>query len=205
MANKEQVSALMDGESIDVEVISDLESDAQLSRSWQNYHMIGDTLRGEEPVNPQWDIAASVAAALDQEPAHRPHAIPVDDLAPTPNEAVDEQPTPRQARWSRPAWLSQLGQVAIAASVSLAVVVGVQQYSGIGGEDASITQPPVLQTVPFAGSVEPVSLTQDSLRNSVEPQLTEQELMQQRQKINAMMQDYELQLRFLSGEQVVTE
>jgi sigma-E factor negative regulatory protein RseA len=204
MANREQVSALMDGESIDIEVIHDLESDAQLGRSWQNYHVIGDTLRGEEPLNPQWDIAASVAAALEQEPAHNLHALH-EGPSVVPVHQVDEQPTPKQVRWSRPAWLSQLGQVAIAASVSLAVVVGVQQYSGIGGEDAAITQPPVLQTIPFAGTVEPVSLTQDSLRSSVEPKLTEQELMQQRQKINAMMQDYELQLRFLSGEQVVTE
>ncbi len=189
MANKEQVSALMDGESIDLEVINELENDAELSRSWQSYHAIGDTLRGEEPANPSWDIAGAVAAALEQEPAHKPHSV--DELKVTP--FTEEQPTPQTATLTRPAWLPQLGQIAIAASVSLAVIVGVQQYSGV--EDAA-TQSPVLQTVPFAGTVEPVSLTRDSLSNVGDTQLTEEDIMQQRQKINAMMQDYELQLRF---------
>ncbi len=43
----------------------------------------------------------------------------------------------------------------------LAVVLGVQQYGG--SDPAAPEQLPVLQTIPFAGSVEPVSLTRDSV------------------------------------------
>lgn len=47
MADKEQLSALMDGESVDQALISELEHDAEGLKSWQNYHLIGDVMRGK--------------------------------------------------------------------------------------------------------------------------------------------------------------
>ncbi len=92
-----------------------------------------------------------------------------------------------------PSWFHQFGQVAIAATVTLAVIVGVQQYNGgdSGAPQLADSQLPVLQTVPFTGQAEPVSLSRESLRQ----QPTEAQLMEQRKRINAILQDYELQLR----------
>ncbi|MFA0413154.1 RseA family anti-sigma factor [Vibrio renipiscarius] len=191
MADKEKLSALMDGELVDKALIVELENDQNGLEAWKNYHLIGDVLRGEAPQKPEWNIAESVALALENEPAHNVFtANNVSDI----NEArIESQPAPHQAKRHLPMWITQFGQVGIAACVSLAVILGVQQF---GGEATSETdQLPVLQTIPFSGSVEPVSLTRDSIDTSSKNDINVQE---QRRRINAMLQDYELQLRLNS-------
>ena len=192
MADKEKLSALMDGETIDKALIVDLESDQESMNTWQSYHLIGDVMRGDAPETKNWNIADSVAAALEDEPAHSAmpnlHQVNVEPtVAP-----IEEQPKPQQAKRQLPAWLQQFGQVAVAACVSLAVLLGVQQYGG--SDPAAPEQLPVLQTIPFAGSAEPVSLT----RESVERPASEANLQEQRKRVHAMLEDYELQLRLNS-------
>lgn len=194
MADKEKLSALMDGELVDKALISELEQDQDSLQVWKNYHLIGDVMRGEAPANPSWNIANSVALALENEPEHgvseRHSVIGI-------SEAITEsQPEPKKARRQLPTWITQFGQVAVAACVTLAVVLGVQQYGGDSATDGSGDKLPVLQTVPFAGSAEPVSLT----RESVERQVNEVNVQEQRRRISAMLQDYELQLRLNSGD-----
>ena len=117
---------------------------------------------------------------------------------------VESQPMPQQARRQLPAWLTQFGQVAVAACVSLAVIVGVQQYGGSDPTQPQAEQLPVLQTIPLAGSVEPVSLTRKPVKPLTE-QANEAEMREkQRSRINALLQDFELQLR-LNAEAVVQE
>ncbi|CAM3144108.1 Anti-sigma-E factor RseA [Vibrio neptunius] len=192
MADKEKLSALMDGELVDKALIGELEQDQASLQIWKNYHLIGDVMRGEAPEKPEWNIADSVALALEDEPAHSTFtAGKIADI-----NRIESQPTPSQARRQLPAWLSQFGQVAVAACVSLAVILGVQQYSGSDPSQPETEQLPVLQTIPFTGSAEPVSLT----RFSVEQQTaaSEANIQEQRRRINAMLQDYELQLRLNS-------
>lgn len=185
MTNKQQISALMDGELVDQSLITELEQDLDAQQSWSHYHLIGDTLRGETPSNPNWDIASKVALVLEDEPAH--------SKVVTLQRTLEAQPKPQQARLKMPAWLSNLTQVGVAACVSLVVILGVQQYST--GDTTNLAsdsdQLPVLQTIPFAGSAEPVSLTRDS----VNTQSSEAKVMDQHRRVNALMQDYELQLR----------
>lgn len=193
MADKEKLSALMDGETIDKALIVDLESDQESMNTWQSYHLIGDVMRGDAPETKDWNIADSVAAELEAEPAHSAmpnlHQVNVEPtVAP-----IEEQPKPQQAKRQLPAWLQQFGQVAVAACVSLAVVLGVQQYGG--SDRAAPEQLPVLQTIPFAGSAEPVSLTRDSVSKPV----SEANLQEQRKRVHALLEDYELQLR-LNGD-----
>jgi sigma-E factor negative regulatory protein RseA len=199
MADKQKISALLDGEELDQSIINALAVDDDSQQTWQHFNLIGDVMRGEAPQNKDWDIAASVAMALENEPAHNGVSEPaqVVQLA-TVRETVEPQPTPQQAKRTLPAWLTQFGQVAVAACVSLAVIVGVQQYNG--GDDGVVSNPadsqiPVLQTIPFAGTAEPVSLTRDSVRSNSHAAPSEAQVMEQRRRINAMLQDYELQLR----------
>ncbi|WP_428773040.1 RseA family anti-sigma factor [Vibrio sp.] len=199
MADKERLSALMDGELVDKVLISELELDQESQTKWKNYHLIGDVMRGEAPAVPQWNIAESVAAALESEPAHGSFdsSSTVVDFSRQPSES---QPTPQQAKRHLPAWLNQFGQVAMAACVSLAVILGVQQYGGSDAVQTQADQIPVLQTIPFAGSAEPVSLTRESVRQ--QQSNSEVKLQEQRRRINAMLQDYELQLRLNSESDV---
>lgn len=68
MANKEQISALMDGDLSDAEVLNELEMDSDLQDTWGRYHLIGDAMRGDLPVNLQLDLSDSIMAVLEDEP-----------------------------------------------------------------------------------------------------------------------------------------
>lgn len=190
MADKEKLSALMDGEMIDNELILGLAQDQEARETWKNYHLIGDVLRGDAPMQKEWNIAESVALALENEPAHNPlnSSHKVIELQ---QARLEAQPKPQQAKRQLPAWMTQFGQVGIAACVSLAVIFGVQQY---GGQSSTDNELPVLQTIPLAGSAEPVSLTRDS----VEKHNPDSTMQEQRRRVNALLQDYELQLRLNS-------
>lgn len=195
--NSEKLSALMDGELVDKAFLQDLTNDVEMQNTWRNYHLIGDVMRGdvsETLSDKHWNIAERVAFALDDEPIY--HGVDSVQKDQTVAPLQDSQPLPQQARRHLPKWFTQLGQVGIAASVSLAVIFGVQQY-GTGNEQSvaqSGDQLPVLQTVPFAGSAEPVSLTRDNVGNHTQ----QAKIQDQRRRINAMLQDYELQLRLNS-------
>jgi len=187
MVDREKLSALMDGELVDKALIGELENDQNGQRVWQNYHLIGDVIRGEAPESLDWNIAESVAFALNEEKNHS-NVIPVAD------HNIESQPSPVKARMQLPKWLSSMGQVATAACVSLVVILGVQNYPGNEPSAAKVDTLPVLQTVPFAGSVEPVSLT----RSSLQEQHNSVNLQEQHRRVNSMLRDFELQLRLNS-------
>ncbi|PKH21873.1 anti-sigma-E factor RseA [Enterobacterales bacterium CwR94] len=186
---KEKLSALMDGESLDNELISQLSQDAKLQQSWESYHLIRDTLRSDIGAVVHIDIAARVAAAIEQEPTKRVTPI-----------ITESQPEP--ARWEkmpfwhkvRP-WAAQLTQVGVAACVSLAVIVGVQQYNASSVEDgAQPSDSPVFNTLPINGKASPVSLGVPAEGSTN----VSQQVQEQRHRVNALLQDYELQRRLHS-------
>ncbi|AYV36144.1 sigma-E factor negative regulatory protein [Aeromonas veronii] len=198
MANKEQISALMDGDLSDAEVLNELEMDSDLQDTWGRYHLIGDAMRGDLPVNLQLDLSDSIMAALEDEPTI---------LAPKPVETApvlqpvvapvktDSNVVPLFRRVGQ-----QLGQYAIAASVAAAVIFGVQQYQGQDGVPAN----PVLNTIPIGGSAAPVSVhypQQDGAR-ARQQGLTEQQMQEQRERINAFLRDHQLQQRLLQDRQI---
>ncbi|MBU2897249.1 RseA family anti-sigma factor [Vibrio hepatarius] len=192
MADKEKISALMDGELVDKALISELEQDQSSLKTWSNYHLIGDAMRDEAPQIRDWCIADSVALALEKENTHT--RLSLDNI--TEINQPSGQPHPVRARRELPAWLNQFGQVAVAACVSFVVILGVQQYGGSEPGQADVEQLPVLQTIPFTGSAEPVSLTRSSVDQPTPNSTTN--VQEQRRRINAMLQDYELQLRLNS-------
>ncbi len=98
---KENLSALMDGELADKDaepLIKRLAGDAELQSAWQEFHLIGDALRGASLLSV--DVRSEVSSTLATEPTV---------LA----------PRSLQRRVSRPA-----ARFAVAASVALAGVVG---------------------------------------------------------------------------------
>ncbi len=198
MANKEQISALMDGDLSDAEVLNELEMDSDLQDTWGRYHLIGDAMRGDLPVNLQLDLSDSIMAALEDEPTIlAPKPV---ETAPVLQPAVasvktDSNVVPLFRRVGQ-----QLGQYAIAASVAAAVIFGVQQYQGQDGVPAN----PVLNTIPIGGSAAPVSVhypQQDGAR-ARQQGLTEQQMQEQRERINAFLRDHQLQQRLLQDRQI---
>lgn len=198
MANKEQISALMDGDLSDAEVLNELEMDSNLQDTWGRYHLIGDAMRGDLPVNLQLDLSDSIMAALEDEPTIlAPKPV---EMAPVLQPVVapvktDSNVVPLFRRVGQ-----QLGQYAIAASVAAAVIFGVQQYQGQDGVPTN----PVLNTIPIGGSAAPVSVhypQQDGAR-ARQQGLTEQQMQEQRERINAFLRDHQLQQRLLQDRQL---
>ncbi len=193
MANKEQLSALMDGDLSEIEVLNELGTDPALQDTWSRYHLIGDAMRGDLPVNLQLDLSDSIMLALEDEPAI---------LAPKPAQPATPQvqPAGKVIPFVR-RFGQQVGQYAIAASVAAAVIFGVQQYQGKDGVPTS----PVLNTIPVGGSAAPVSVhyPQDGSRTGVRQQgLSEQQMQEQRERINAFLRDHQLQQRLLQDKQI---
>ncbi|RLM14274.1 anti-sigma factor [Gibbsiella quercinecans] len=189
---KEKLSALMDGESLDNELLSSLSRDRALQQSWQSYHLIRDTMRGDIGQVIHFDIAERVAAALEKEPARLvPSAVP--ESQPQP-ETWQKLPFWHKVR----PWASQITQVGVAACVSLAVIVGVQQYNQPAAHSEA-AETPVFNTLPIMGQPSPVSLGVPSEGLAVGSG-QQQQVQEQRRRINAMLQDYELQRRLHSGD-----
>lgn len=98
-------------------------------------------------------------------------------------------------------WAAQLTQMGVAACVSLAVIVGVQHYNG-QSETSQQPETPVFNTLPMMGKASPVSTGVPSDATASGGQ--QQQVQEQRRRINAMLQDYELQRR-LHSEQLQFE
>lgn len=193
---KEQLSALMDGETLDNEAISALSKDVVLQKNWESYHLIRDTLRGDVPQLLDFDISARVMTAIENEPAQKVTPL-----------IVEAQPKPEQAAvmpfWAkvRP-WAAQITQVGVAACVSLAVIVGVQQYNKpVVGQSSDA---PVFNTLPMMGQASPVSLGVPADNANTNNSNANQQVQDQRRRVNALLQDYELQRR-LHAEQLQFE
>ncbi|MNH25784.1 Anti-sigma-E factor RseA [compost metagenome] len=192
MANQEQLSALMDGDLSDVEVLNELGTDPALQDTWARYHLIGDAMRGDLPVNLQLDLSDSIMLALEDEPTI---------LAPKPVQTAVPQVHSAKVLPLLRRVSQQVGQYAIAASVAAAVIFGVQQYQGQDGMPAN----PVLNTIPVGGSATPVSVhyPQDGNRATTRQQgLNEQQMQEQRERINAFLRDHQLQQRLLQDKQI---
>ncbi|MTD37842.1 anti-sigma-E factor RseA [Erwinia sp. CPCC 100877] len=192
---KEQLSALMDGETLDSELLTNISGDERLQETWRSYHLIRDAMRGDTSGNIlNIDVSAGVMAAIASEPVRR--AVP----------SIEEsQPAPHQWQkmpfWKkmRP-WASHITQIGVAACVSLAVIVGVQQYNAPEASGVGQPEAPAFNTLPMMGKASPVSLGVP-YGNEVSGRGGQQQLQEQRRRINAMLQDYELQRR-LHAEQL---
>ncbi len=190
---KEKLSALIDGEALDTEVLSSLSADAELQQKWQSYHLIRDTLRGDIPAALDFDISARVAAALKNEPGKN-----VTSLIAEPQPVAEQ--VARMPFWEkvRP-WASQITQVGVAACVSLAVIVGVQQYNKPAS--GPVTDSPAFNTLPMMGQASQVSLGVPADSGVRSNDASHQD---QHRRVNALLQDYELQRRLHAGQLQLT-
>lgn len=194
-ANKEQISALVDGELQDKVLLEQLGAEPELADTFARYHLFGDALRNDLPEYLALDLSESVMAALaDEAPhaltSHQHHELPHSANGRTAERESGESRHAQNSNVVRPVFgrrvMRYAGQFAIAASVSAALIVGVQQYS------QQDMQSPVLNTIPMSGSATPVSLNYKT-----QPQQASQEqvLLEQQRRIHELLMDHELQQR----------
>ena len=182
----EKLSAFMDGELDDSGFVDSIKNDSESLAKWRSYHVIRSGLRKEASVMPEFDITAQVAAALDQEPTVLAPKSKWKSL-PVVNKVVP--------------FLRQSGQLAVAASVAAAVILGVQQVNQQPAAEEPFTtfQTPVIPGMPQAGMA-PVSLEQSNILPNNRAGDSDA-LLQKRRQINALLADHEQQLKLKQAEE----
>lgn len=191
-ANKERISALVDGELQDDVLLEQLSGEPELADTFARYHLYGDALRNDLPKHLQLDLSDSIMAALADEAPYALSPFGNTEVQQSVNDPSHQHTTAPKNNVLRPVFgrlapmLRYAGQFAIAASVSAALIVGVQQYS------QQDMQSPVLNTIPMSGSAAPVSLNYKA-----QPQQASQEqvLLEQQRRIHELLMDHELQQR----------
>lgn len=176
----ENLSALVDGENDqldlhDTNVISAIKSDSEMMQKWHNYHLIRYGLRKELPSQLQFDIAANVALALESEPTILAPKKSWRDLA------VVSSVLP---------FIKQGGQLAIAASVAVAMIIGVQQYNQQDADEPFNSAAPILG---IPGGLSPVSFEQTQA-------ISQNDVVEQRRRMNAYIADHQQQMQLKSVE-----
>lgn len=129
---QESLSALMDNEADELEVrrvLQASENDSATRSTWSRYQL-ARAIMHKEPWQPEVDLSAGIAAIIANEPA------PV----------VEERKSPRL--WQN------LSRVAVAASVTLAVLVGVNVFN----QDGSSADPAMVADLPAAAAA-PVAVS----------------------------------------------
>jgi sigma-E factor negative regulatory protein RseA len=178
-ANKAENEQASTSEIYDGELILDDASLSQLdSEKFLRYAMIGDALRAKSDNAITIDITASVAAALADEPCHNVKGIEEGAHQPAQSNVV-----------SISSWKKPFSQIAIAASVALVAVLGVNtmHQTPVVGDDL-----PVLQSIPVAGGVAPVSFSSEgSALQSAQQGVREL----QQQRIGALVLEHQRQSR----------
>lgn len=134
---QESLSAIMDGEAGELElrrVLQATEQEPAVRDTWERYQIARAAMH-KEPWQGKVDLSAGIAAALANEP--------------TP--ALASQPS---ALWQN------MGKLAVAASVTLAVLVGVKMVNqdNVPGEPAIVAERPVQEAAPATAPATPAAV-----------------------------------------------
>ena len=178
---KELLSAYMDGEQVNPTFTEQLCQDAELQESWEDFHTIRSIMRHESNVVLGADFTAKMESLIATEEIQVPNAM---TSQPLPQE-VENTPFMQKLK----AWFMPITQVAVAASVCLVAVLGVQSFNAKSTVQSAVDAP-VLQTLPFNNGVQEVSYNAPS-----KDVMTAEQLEQKNKRIGAMLQSYELQRR----------
>ena len=180
--DSETLSALLDGEQHLAEgKISD-----QDVATFGRYALIGDAMRAQKNNNDiHIDISDNIALALESEPVY------ADFTQSTTNNASDTEHSEALQDNKVVAfnWRKPVAQLAIAASVAMFAIVGVNTLpQGAGEQESEI---PLLQTTPLTGMASPVSYSSEPALENAEQGLREL----QQQRIGALVLEHQRQAR----------
>lgn len=172
MSQQEKLSAFMDGEESESNIVHALHGSEALQQSWQRYHVVRTLIRKEGAAFVHLDVSSKIATALqDEATILLPHKRRLFSFG-----------MPQLKRLAK-----HSGQYAVAASVAVAVILGVQLTNQPTQREAFSTA----RTVGPAGGLAPVSLEQTRTL----PREDMATLLEKKRKINALIADHEQQVR----------
>ena len=171
----ETVSGIIDSYQQDVEKLDSVLADSEAAKRWENYHLIGDVLRDETPKSVPFDLSAQIAAAIADEPTV---------LAPKRRTFISAAKA-KVVQFGKP-----FGQVAIAASAAGLMILGVQQTNVADNEVITPAQQ-VIQTTPFVGVADPVSLNYQTPDRAAQKQA----YLEQQRRFQALLADHQQQVK----------
>lgn len=173
--DNQDLSALLDGE----QLLTNEEIAAQDTTTLGRYALIGDVMRAESEDAFVLDISDSVAKALESEPVYA-------DFSQKQDTQVAATGTDNVIAFN---WRKPVAQLAIAASVAMFAIVGVQTLPQ--GEDSPANEIPILQSTPLTGVASPVSYSSEPALENAEQGLREL----QQQRIGALVLEHQRQAR----------
>ncbi len=168
---RESTSALMDGElsAEDEDLLDKLLSDDELKQKWQHYHLIRDSLQGHLPETVTMDLHAKIHDVISSEPTV---------LAPRKKQAIP--------------FLKPVTGFAIAASVTAAVLLGVQNYQSTPNQETTGNTIAQQQTATVVPPAQFVSF------GDAQPQVNAETSEQAEARMNRYMMNYN-EIRANSG------
>lgn len=173
---KESLSAYMDGQqNVNVNFVEALTDSLELKQKWANYHTIRSVMQGDDIILGS-DFSAKMEVLIENEK--------IESLS----SQVTSSKQPKGLLLKLKRWSTPIMQASIAASVCLVAVFSVNSFNA-KNEVAQIEQP-VLKTLPFSHSIEAVSYNAPT-----HTQPTAEQLELQQHKIDALLENYELQRR----------
>ncbi|MBB1324682.1 MAG: RseA family anti-sigma factor [Pseudoalteromonas distincta] len=177
--DNEALSALLDGE----QHLTDAKIAEQDVTTFGRYALIGDAMRAQKNNNDiHIDISDRVALALESEPVYADFS-----QSKTQPQAMTE--TVQDNKVVAFNWRKPVAQLAIAASVAMFAIVGVNTLPQSNNEQQS--EIPLLQTTPLAGMASPVSYSSEPALENAEQGLREL----QQQRIGALVLEHQRQAR----------
>jgi len=177
--DNEALSALLDGE----QHLADATIAEQDVTTFGRYALIGDAMRAQKNNNDiHIDISDRVALALESEPVYADFSQ--SKAANKPQSVTEKDNNVVAFNWRKP-----LAQLAIAASVAMFAIVGVNTLPQSNNEQQS--EIPLLQTTPLTGMASPVSYSSEPALENAEQGLREL----QQQRIGALVLEHQRQAR----------
>lgn len=171
---KETISALIDNELITCEELDLLLSDSCGLDYYARYFKVHNSLKNKD-YSHNWNLTDRIMSSIDE----------LDNC-----HAIKDQPSIKEIKINTPHWLKRmsgkLSHVAVAASVSLCVVVGFQSYNS-RTDDSDLSE--VVQFNP-AGSTQPVNYQPSSNLTITPNQNYNLELKQLDSHQMSILQDY---------------
>ena len=187
--NYESISALLDDEVTSKELDTTLEQMEQPEQidTFTRYSLIGDVLRQEQELVESGSFASNIQAALasvEQESVEETaEAADVVSIASHPS--WSQRISNKVKSFAGTSAGRGVSQMAIAASVALVAVVGVNNMTP--QEDVDVS--PAIMTSPLIGGVSPVSLSTDK------PAAQKSANQMTQSRINSLISDHQQQLR----------
>jgi len=151
--DKEILSGLMDGEWQDIDPAKSVKmacANDELKATWSRYHLIRDIIRNDS-ITVDASLCTSISRAIEDEPAYTnvlaisgassgassANFTSPDEHINTAGEAAGEAASsPAQSQRKSGYWRTGLSGVALAASVALATVIGLNFWQGAPSSDA---------------------------------------------------------------------